>query len=248
METVHIAAYSHLLDTIGMPETEYSAFMEYAAMKDKADYLTKFGVENDEDIAKTLAMFGGFTEGVQLFASFAMLMNFPRQNKMKGMGQIVSWSVRDESLHCEGIIKLFHTFVRERECLTQSVKNDIRDMCVETVELEDNFVDHAFSGGGVFGMTPTDIKRYIRYIADWRLEQLGLRKLYMIGDHPLPWLQPLLSAQEHGNFFETRATEYSKAATRGNWGSVWGAFDDRVIRTDNVELPDPDAPAPLVSE
>ncbi len=110
METVHIAAYSHLLDTIGMPESEYGAFLEYSEMKDKHDYLQGFGVDTDEDIAKTLAMFGGFTEGLQLFASFAMLMNFPRFNKMKGMGQIVSWSVRDESLHCEGIIKLFHAF------------------------------------------------------------------------------------------------------------------------------------------
>ena len=115
METVHIAAYSHLLDTIGMPESEYSAFLQYKEMKDKHDYLQNFGVDTDEDIAKTLAMFGGFTEGLQLFASFAMLMNFPRFNKMKGMGQIVSWSVRDESLHCEGIIKLFHAFVKERE-------------------------------------------------------------------------------------------------------------------------------------
>src|SRR5207237_10450211 len=107
METVHIAAYSHLLDTIGMPESEYSAFLQFKEMKDKHDYMQQFGVDNDEDIAKTLAMFGGFTEGLQLFASFAMLLNFPRNNKMKGMGQIVSWSVRDESLHCEGITRLF---------------------------------------------------------------------------------------------------------------------------------------------
>ncbi len=86
--------------------------------------VSTFGVDSDEDIAKTLAMFGGFTEGLQLFASFAMLMNFPRFNKMKGMGQIVSWSVRDESLHCEGIIKLFHAFVKERDCLTPAVKED----------------------------------------------------------------------------------------------------------------------------
>jgi len=72
METVHIAAYSHLLDTIGMPESEYSAFLQYKEMKDKHDYLSQFGVDSDEDIARTLAMFGGFTEGLQLFASFAM--------------------------------------------------------------------------------------------------------------------------------------------------------------------------------
>src|SRR5881227_1120638 len=148
METVHIAAYSHLLDTIGMPESEYSAFLQYKEMKDKHDYLSTFGVENDEDIAKTLAM----------------LMNFPRFNKMKGMGQIVSWSVRDESLHCEGIIKLFHTFVKERDCLTKSVKNDIRDICHQTVALEDAFIDLAFEQGPINGMSPKEIQKYIRYI------------------------------------------------------------------------------------
>ena len=90
METIHIAAYSHLLDTIGMPEVEYEAFMKYGEMKDKYDYMQEWGVETKADIAKTLAVFGGFTEGLQLFASFAILMNFPRFNKMKGMGQIVT--------------------------------------------------------------------------------------------------------------------------------------------------------------
>ena len=113
METIHIAAYALLLETIGMPESEFGAFMEYQAMRDKHDFMQKFGVETNADIARTLAMFGGFTEGLQLFASFAMLMNFPRFNKMKGMGQIVSWSIRDESLHCEGIIKLYHAFNKE---------------------------------------------------------------------------------------------------------------------------------------
>src|SRR5690349_22787748 len=137
METVHIAAYSHLLDTIGMPESEYSAFLQYKEMKDKHDYLEQFGVDSDEDIVRTLAMFGGFTEGLQLFASFAMLMNFPRFNKMKGMGQIISWSVRDESLHCEGITRLFHAFTQERGCLTRALKEDIIDICQKTVRLED---------------------------------------------------------------------------------------------------------------
>ncbi len=227
METVHIAAYSHLLDTIGMPETEYAAFMSYKEMKDKHDYMGQFGVDTPADIARTLAMFGGFTEGLQLFASFAMLMNFPRFNKMKGMGQIVSWSVRDESLHCEGIIKLFHAFCAENDCLTPALKDEITDCCQRVVRLEDAFIDLAFEMGPVPGMTPTEIKKYIRFIADWRLKQLGLKPLYLIDQHPLPWLQPLLNGVEHANFFETRATEYSKAATRGNWSEVWGAFDKR---------------------
>jgi len=228
METIHIAAYSHLLDTIGMPESEYGMFLEYAEMKDKHDYMQNFGVENDEDIARTLAMFGGFTEGLQLFASFAMLMNFPRFNKMKGMGQIVTWSVRDESLHCEGMIKLFHAYAKETNALTQSVKDDIVDCCKTVVGIEDRFIDLAFEMGPVQGMTDADIKAYIRYIADWRLGQLGLPKIYGVTEHPIPWLTAILNGVEHANFFEARATEYSKAATKGDWHGgegVWSNFD-----------------------
>src|SRR3546814_1452133 len=143
------------------------------------------------------------------------------------MGQIVSVSIRDESLPCEGIIKLFHTFTKERGCLTKAVKEDIIDACQKTVRLEDAFIDLAFEQGPVPGMTPKEIKRYIRYIADWRLGQLGFQPIYMIGEHPLPWLAPLLNGVEHANFFETRATEYSKGATRGDWNTVWNSFDGR---------------------
>ena len=95
-------------------------------------------------------MFGGFTEGLQLFASFAMLMNFPRFNKMKGMGQIVTWSVRDESLHCEGIIRLFHAFEsRERGCADQGGRATTSSTSAKTmVRLEDAFIDLAFELGG----------------------------------------------------------------------------------------------------
>ena len=113
METVHVAAYSHLLDTIGMPETEYSTFLKYKQMKDKYDYMQSFDVNSNHNIAKTIAVFSAFTEGLQLFASFAILLNFPRHNKMKGMGQIVTWSVRDETLHCNSMIRLFKEFVKE---------------------------------------------------------------------------------------------------------------------------------------
>ena len=233
IETIHIAAYALLLETIGMPETEFEAFLDYQAMRDKHDYMGTFGVETDEDILRTLAMFGAFTEGLQLFASFAMLMNFPRFNKMKGMGQIVSWSVRDESLHCEGMIKLFHAFAKETDALTKSVKDDIVACCEHVVGLEDKFIDLAFEMGPVQGMTPEDIKAYIRYIADWRLGQLGLPKLYGATEHPIPWLTAILNGVEHANFFEARATEYSKGATKGEWhgaDGVWGAFDEMMTR------------------
>ena len=238
METIHIAAYALLLETIGMPESEFGAFMEYEAMKDKHDYMGQFGVDSAADICRTLAMFGGFSEGVQLFASFAMLMNFPRQNKMKGMGQIVSWSVRDESLHCEGIIKLYHAFNKETGAVTQAVADDIVDCCKTVVAMEDKFIDLAFEMGPVNGMTPDDIKQYIRFIADWRLRQLQLPEVYGVTENPLPWLQSLLSGVEHANFFEARATEYSKAATQGSWhgaDGVWDSFDAMMKRRETAE-------------
>ena len=238
METIHIAAYALLLETIGMPDSEFSAFMEYQAMADKHDYMQRFGVEDDADILRTVAMFGAFTEGLQLFASFAMLMNFPRFNKMKGMGQIVTWSIRDESLHCEGMIKLFHAFAEETGALTQEVKDDITECCRTVVGLEDKFIDLAFEAGEIEGMTPDDIKNYIRYIADWRLGQLGLPKIYGVKEHPLPWLSEILNGVEHANFFEARATEYSKGATKGDWHGdegVWGMFDK--MKTEKTEEP-----------
>ena len=223
IETVHIAAYSYLLDTIGMPETEYEAFLRYKEMKDKYDYMQQFGVATLEDIAKTLAVFGAFTEGLQLFASFAILMNFPRVNKMKGMGQIVTWSVRDESLHTDSIIRLFHTFIAENsQVWSEKFQRELYVICSTVVEHEDAFIALAFELGGVEGLTGHEVKDYIRYIADRRLSQLGLQPIYRLENNPLPWMDEMLNGTEHANFFENRATEYSKAATQGTWDQVWG--------------------------
>ena len=219
METVHIAAYALLLETLGMPDSEFVAFLDYSAMRDKHDYLQTFGVDNEGDILRTLAMFGGFAEGLQLFASFAILLNFPRHNKMRGMGQVVSWSVRDETLHCNSIIKLFRTFIQENpEVWDEDLQREIYVACSTIVEHEDAFIDLAFQLDGIEGMTATDVKRYIRFIADRRLTQLGLQPIYRKdAKNPLPWMDQMLNAIEHTNFFENRATEYSKASTRGSW-------------------------------
>lgn len=228
METIHIAAYSHLLDTVGMPEIEYQSFMKYKEMKDKYDYMQEFGVETKEDIATTLAVFGAFTEGLQLFASFAILLNFPRFNKMKGMGQIVTWSVRDETLHTNSIIKLFKTFVQENpEIWTEKLRGRLYKACTTIVHFEDAFIELAFEVGGVEGLTAREVRQYIRYIADRRLMQLGLNEVYLVDRNPLPWLDEILNGVEHTNFFENRATEYSRAATTGNWEDVFGKMDKK---------------------
>ncbi|KIE05034.1 putative ribonucleoside-diphosphate reductase small subunit 376L [Candidatus Jidaibacter acanthamoeba] len=225
METIHIDAYSHLLDTLGMPEVEYQAFMKYKELKDKYDYMQQFNSDSKEDIAKTLAVFGAFTEGLQLFASFAMLLNFQRFGKMKGMGQIVAWSVRDETLHTNYIIRLFRTFISEnQEVYTESFKQFLVDACQTIVSHEDAFIDLAFEfDGAVQGLTASDVKRYIRYIADRRITQLGLNPVYHIERNPLPWLDEILNAPEHTNFFENRVTEYARAATKGTWDEAFSA-------------------------
>ncbi|WP_419728310.1 ribonucleotide-diphosphate reductase subunit beta [Lichenicola sp.] len=224
IETIHIAAYSHLLDTIGMPEAEYSAFLGYKEMKDKFDYMQGFSVENKHEIAKTLAAFGAFTEGLQLFASFAILLNFPRFNKLKGMGQIVSWSVRDETLHCLSVIRLFRVFVQENpEIWTDALRTELTEICATIVHHEDAFIDLAFELGPVEGLDAAQVKTYIRFIADRRLMQLGLDPLYNIESNPLPWLDDMLNAVEHANFFENRSTEYSRASTSGTWEEAFSS-------------------------
>lgn len=224
-ETIHIAAYALLLETVGMPDSEFQAFMEYDAMRAKHDYAQKFNTNSVRDTLLTLAFFGGFSEGLQLFASFAMLMNFPRHNKMKGMGQIVSWSIRDEQLHCDGIITLFRTMLSESRYKYADLAEEITNHCRAVVEMEDRFIDLAFEMGPVEGMTPADVKQYIRFIADLRLQQLGGEPIYGAAKNPLPWIQTMVGGLEHANFFEARATEYAKAASKGTWPGVWAALD-----------------------
>lgn len=222
METIHVDAYSHLLETIGMDATEYDAFLSYKEMKDKFDYMRSFNPTDPLSQAVTMFNFGGLTEGLALFASFAMLLNFPRHNKLKGMGQIVTWSVRDESLHCEGVAQLYKAYCEENG-LTGSAKlvEEAHKATKISVGHEDAFIDLAFAMGPIEGLTPEEMKQYIRYIADIRLQQFGLPRLYNVARNPLPWLTTMLNAVEHANFFEARATEYTKAATEGDWDDAF---------------------------
>ncbi len=134
-------------------------------------------------------------------------------------------------------MKMFHTFAEETGALTASVKDDIADCCKTVVTLEDKFIDLAFEMGDVEGMTPADIKAYIRYIADWRMKQLKLPTIYGVKEHPIPWLSEILNGVEHANFFEARATEYSKGATEGDWHGdkgVWSQFDQALAKRTEV--------------
>ena len=222
MEAVHQEAYSLLLETLGKSDDMYQEFFDIGAMMEKHEYLQDFSMKTPFDMAKTMAVYSAFTEGVQLFSSFAILLNYPRHNLMKGMGQIVTWSIRDESLHVEGLSKLFRTFMQEHpELWTDKLKYEIYCAAEKTVELEDNFIDICFNKADVPNLTAKEVKEYIRYIADRRLLGIGMKKIFHSEENPLPWIDMQLNAVEHTNFFENRATEYAKASTQGNWQDIF---------------------------
>jgi len=222
MEATHQEAYSLLLETLGFDDEEYQMFMQIQEMSDKHEYLTNFNMDNSFETAKTVAVYSGFTEGVQLFSSFAILLNFPRHNLMKNMGQIVTWSIRDESLHVESMSKLFKVFIRENpEIWTDALKYEIYCAAERIVELEDAFIDVAFQSCTIPDLTPEEVKSYIRFIADKRLLGLGMKKIFNSDKNPLDWVDYMVNAVEHTNFFENRATEYARASTTGNWGDIF---------------------------
>ena len=221
-EAVHIAAYSHLIETLGMPESTYSEFLQYQAMKDKHEYFEQFVNMDKKNVAQQIAAFSAFTEGLQLFSSFIMLLNFPRHGLMKGMGQIIQWSIADETTHAESMIKLFRTYIEEnREIWNDELKEKIYSIAEKMVELEDKFIDLSFSMGAMEGLTAEDVKQYIRYIADRRLISLGLKGIFKVKKNPLPWVEGMINAPGHSNFFENRATDYAKGTLTGSWEDVW---------------------------
>tara|TARA_E500000331_G_scaffold42827_1_gene35409 strand:- start:46 stop:1017 length:972 start_codon:yes stop_codon:yes gene_type:complete len=224
-EALHIAAYSHLIETLGMPESTYSEFADYEEMRAKHDYVMELSSKNGtkESTATHIAVFSAFTEGMQLFSSFIMLLNFPRHGKMVGMGQIVTWSIVDETQHAESMIKLFRTYIEEnREIWNDDLKGKIYTIATKMVELEDKFIDLAFKMGPMDDLTPDDVKQYIRYIADRRLISLGLKGIFKVKRNPLLWVEGMINAPTHTNFFENRATDYAKGAIKGKWEEVWG--------------------------
>ena len=224
-EALHIAAYSHLIETLGLPDTTYNQFLEYQQMRDKHDYVKDLSAQNStkENTAKHIAVFSAFTEGMQLFSSFIMLLNFPRHGMMKGMGQIVTWSIVDETMHTENMIKLFRTYIQENnEIWNDELKSEIYVVAEKMVELEDKFIDLAFEMGEMPNLTSEDVKKYIRYIADRRLISMGMKGIFKVKKNPLPWVEEMINAPIHGNFFENRVTDYAKGALKGSWEDVWG--------------------------
>lgn len=228
-ETIHISGYARLLDTLGLPEIEYSAFKNYADMKKKYELLHSFNFNNQiteitkTHIAKTMILFGAFIEGVCLFGSFAMLAAFQNEGKLKGVGQIITWSARDEQLHAQSMIKLYHTFVEENynDIDHNEIKSFITEISDTIISLETSFIEAAFQGKKditIAGLTFDKVCDYVKYTVQQRTEQLNQPLNFGITENPIPWMDSFLYLPEHVNFFESRATEYTKGGLIGDMG------------------------------
>jgi len=220
-EGIHQRAYALLNETLGLPPEEYHAFLEYTEMADKIDFMMESDVSSMRGLGLALAK-SVMNEGVALFASFVMLLNFQRYGKMKGMGKVVEWSIRDESMHVEGISKLFKAFCKEHpRIVDDEFKKDIYELARVIVKLEDKFVELAYKLGDVEGLNMEEVKTYIRYITDRRLLQLGMKPNFKVKENPLPWLEWVLNGADHTNFFENRVTEYEVAGLQGSWEEAY---------------------------
>jgi len=219
-EGTHQRAYALLNDTLGLDEAEYSAFLEYDEMKEKIEFMASGGGMfcGNSDMAMCLAQ-STINEGMSLFSAFIMLLNYQRFGKMKGMCEVVEWSIRDETKHVEGMTQLFKEYLKENPRLvTDAFKADVYEMVRTSVALEDKVIDLAFRMGDVEGLTAVEVKEYIRYLADRRLIQLGLKANFGVKDNPLPWVDWIIAGDSFKNFFEGTVTDYNAEGMTGDFG------------------------------
>lgn len=222
MESVHAVSYAYLNDSLGL--SDYGAFLHEPTAKAKIDRLMESKGKSRQDIARSLAIFSAFNEGVNLFSSFAILLNFSRFNKLKGVGQIIAFSIKDESLHSEAGCWLFRTLVQENpDIWTDELKKDLYDAARLTVELEDNFIDKAFELGPIEGITAHDVKAFIRHRCNAKLEDLGLKKNWKNVDKEalerFTWFDVLSAGVSHSDFFASRVSDYSKGSI--DFSKIW---------------------------
>jgi ribonucleoside-diphosphate reductase beta chain len=219
-ESIHAEAYARLNEELGLDDFE--AFMEDEEAKAKIDRLVELPGDTLREKALSLAIFSAFTEGVNLFSSFAILMSFQLRNLMKGTGQIVEWSVRDESLHSKAGCWLFRTMMEEMPELNEGMEAQIYDACDISVKLEFDFIDKAFEMGEIEGLNKNQLKNFIKERANQKLIELGYNPLYNDIDPNLlksmEWFGHLTSGKTHQDFFAGRVTDYSKSTA--DWSDL----------------------------
>jgi len=217
-ETIHAEAYSLLNETLGLEN--FAEFLEDEATMAKIENLmtVKDGMKDEMDIheiAKSLAIFSAFTEGVNLFSSFAVLLSFKMRNKLKGVGQIVEWSIRDESMHSEAGCWLFKTLINENPKLkTPELEAAINEAALLSLTLELDFIDKVYELGDLEGCPKYDLVNFIKNRVNTKLGDLGYKPIISNIDltavERMKWFDHLSAGKQHTDFFANRVTNYSK--------------------------------------
>lgn len=222
IETVHIFAYEYLMSSILSEddlEQASSDLLKHQEMVKKSNALHDQSIETAYDIAKTIVRTGAFGEGVFLFASFAMFLYFTQKRKLlNGTGQIITWSMRDETLHVETMSILFRTYIEENPgIISDSFVEEINECAREMVALEEAFINLVFKDGDLEEMKASDIKEYVRFVANHRLQQFGFKPIFKEMTNPLSWMGEKIGLLEHTNFFESKVVDYSKGTLEGDF-------------------------------
>ena len=217
-ETIHAEAYSLLNETLGLDN--FSEFLEDEATMAKIENLMLVrdsfnGEKNIPEIAKSLAIFSAFTEGVNLFSSFAILLSFKMRNKLKGVGQIVEWSIRDESMHSEAGCWLFRTLIEENPYLkTKELETAINEAALLSLKLELDFINKVFELGDIEGCSKYDLQNFIKNRVNTKLGDLGygpiITDIDLTAVERMKWFDHLSAGKQHTDFFANRVTNYSK--------------------------------------
>jgi ribonucleoside-diphosphate reductase beta chain len=225
MEAIHKSAYAYLLDSLAFPVGRYSDFLTHQEATDKLDYTTGFHMTSLYETLASIFMFGAMTEGVQLYGNFAVMMSFPHRNLMKGMGQVVTWSVRDESLHCGFAAQLWkHTLLEFGHLIDiKALFTWCQKIAHRVYQNEVGFATLIFRRGPLPDMTFEQHCQYMRHLIDSRLKSYGIAPIFGEPETPYDFLTSLLSGVEYANFFEQRATEYGMANLTGSFQPAYGA-------------------------
>ena len=217
-ETIHAVAYSYLNETLKLED--YEAFLHEPATADRFDNLVAYDGNNRIGIGKSLAVFSAFAEGVSLYSAFAVLYSFQLRNLLKGIGQQMKWSVRDESLHSRMGCKLFRHMCEEYPDLKQSVQTDVLKAAELIIQLEHNFIDKIFEAGDLDNLSASDLKHFITKRVNEKLVELGYETSFEFDEAAadnLEWFYHLTGGHTHTDFFAVRPTDYAKAGEGENW-------------------------------
>jgi ribonucleoside-diphosphate reductase beta chain len=229
METVHAEAYSLLNEELGLDD--FSEFLEDETTMAKIEALMNVrdghnNAVNYAEVARSLAIFSAFTEGVNLFSSFAILLSFKLRNKLKGVGQIVEWSIRDESLHSEAGCWLFKQLLADNpELNTPELKISVEEAAKLSLKLELDFIDRVYIMGDLEGCSKYDLVNFIKHRVNTKMKDLGYDPIIEDIDNDsvikMRWFDNLSGGKQHSDFFATRVTNYSKGVQKWDAESVF---------------------------